>query len=72
METSSQYLEPGRDPLVHLKVLFGAVERAIFLSPGDGARGEVPDAVPEAQFAQAVIVGHEVADRPDLVRVDWG
>ena len=62
-------LEPGRDPLVHLEVLLGAVECARVLSPGHFPRREVPDAVVETDLAQLVVVGQKVLEGPDLLGV---
>ena len=65
-------MSPGGDPLVHLEVLLGAVERAVCLLPGDGPRGEVPHAVAEANLAQLVVVGQEVLEGADLLLVEGG
>ena len=65
-------LESGRDPLVHLQELFGAVQGAVVLSPRHLPTGKVPNAIVETDFAQLVVVGQEVLESPELIHVRNG
>ena len=65
----STNLEPSRNSLVHLQVLLGAVHGANLLLLADFPVGEVPNAVAEADLAQLVVVGQEVAEGLDLFGV---
>ena len=65
----STNLEPSRNSLVHLQVLLGAVHGANLLLLADLPVGEVPNAVAEADLAQLVVVGQEIAEGLDLFSV---
>lgn len=72
LDAESTCLEPCGYSLVHLEELFGTVDGAVVLSVGHFPRGEVPDAVVEADFGQLVVVLEVELEGLDLLAVGDG